>query len=86
MFEMLDLIRSIPLLLAVMVVLLSVASLWWTTRKERRILSTSLNRPLRDGEETSLSSWMKVSGSNSLPAARNSRRIRSGGSRRVFGG
>jgi hypothetical protein len=42
------------------IVVVSVLSLWWTTWKARRILGQSLGRKLRDGEETSLKSWMQV--------------------------
>lgn len=43
------------------IVAVSVLSLWWTTVKARRILGQSLGRKLRQGEETSLRSWMQVS-------------------------
>ena len=33
---------------------------WWQTRKARRVLAESLDRPLRLGEDVSLSAWMHV--------------------------
>ena len=42
------------------VVALTMLSLWWTTFKSRRIMSRSLGRKLKAGEETSLRSWMEV--------------------------
>ena len=43
------------------IVALTVLSLWWTTIKARRLLTRSLGRKLRKGEESSLKSWMQVS-------------------------
>ena len=43
------------------VIALTLLSLWWTTVKARRLLSRSLGRKIRKGEETSLRSWMEVS-------------------------
>jgi hypothetical protein len=42
------------------VVALTLLSLWWTTFKSRQIMSRSLGRRLKAGEETSLRSWMEV--------------------------
>jgi hypothetical protein len=39
---------------------LTALSFWWTTRKARRILSESLNRQIRPGEETSFKVWMEI--------------------------
>ena len=41
------------------VVALTLLSLWWTTFKSRRLMSRSLGRKLKAGEETSLRSWME---------------------------
>ena len=44
-----------------LIVLASIAlSSWWMTRRARRILSRSLGRDIRPGEETSLRTWMSV--------------------------
>jgi len=32
----------------------------WVTRKERQLLEKSLGRPMRRGEEDSLSTWLRV--------------------------
>jgi hypothetical protein len=53
-------VNWIWLTLAVVFFLLSVASLWWTTRRSRRILEKALNRSLRTEEEASLSTWMRA--------------------------
>ena len=42
------------------VLALTLLSLWWTTFKSRQIMSRSLGRKLKVGEETSLRSWMEV--------------------------
>ena len=42
------------------VVALTLLSLWWTTFKSRRLMSRSLGRKLKAGEESSLRSWMEV--------------------------
>ena len=42
------------------VLALTLLSLWWTTFKSRQIMSRSLGRKLKAGEETSLRSWMEV--------------------------
>jgi hypothetical protein len=59
--DVLELAQDLPLLFALLFFLLSIVSLWWTTRAARRILRQSLKRPLRPGEETSLSTWMALS-------------------------
>jgi uncharacterized protein (DUF58 family) len=46
---------------AAAVVLLSVASLLWTTVTARRLLRRALGRPLRENEESSIQTWMRVS-------------------------
>ena len=42
------------------VLALTLLSLWWTTFKSRQIMSRSLGRKLKAGEETSVRSWMEV--------------------------
>src|SRR5262249_45635326 len=48
---------------------LSLLSLWWLTRRSRRILRKSLGRELRPGEDSSLGAWLKLS-SEQLESAR----------------
>jgi hypothetical protein len=50
-----------PLIYLVTLVALSLASLVWTTRRSRRLLSELLNRPLQPGEESSIGVWMRLS-------------------------
>ena len=57
-------------LIAWTIVLISVLSLWWTTRKARALLREALGRDLRDGEEMSLTSWMQVSDASLETASR----------------
>ena len=44
----------------VSIIFLTAVSSWFMTRKARKILSRSLGRDLRAGEETSLRAWMSV--------------------------
>ena len=53
------------------VLALTLLSLWWTTFKSRQIMSRSLGRKLKAGEETSLRSWMEIC--RSRPGDRNHR-------------
>ena len=39
---------------------LTTLSLWWTTRRARKILRESLRREIRPNEEISLRAWMDV--------------------------
>jgi hypothetical protein len=50
--------RGLVVLVAIAIAALS---LWWTTRTARRVLGDALGRKLRNGEETSLKSWMEAS-------------------------
>ena len=55
-------------LIAWTIVLITVLSLWWTTRKARALLRQALGREIRDDEEMSIKSWMLAS-SESLETA-----------------
>ncbi len=48
-------------LIAWTIVLITVLSLWWTTRKARALLRQALGREIRDDEEMSIKSWMQAS-------------------------
>lgn len=57
-------------LIAWTIVLITVLSLWWTTRKARALLRQALGREIRVDEEMSLTSWMQASDA-SLETASN---------------
>ncbi len=41
-------------------IVLAVLSLWWTSRRERKILGGALGRKVREEDETSLKTWMNL--------------------------
>jgi hypothetical protein len=59
--QLFDLVEVIPLVYLITVVLDSLGSLVWTTRRSRRLLGAMLNRPLQSGEESSIVAWMRLS-------------------------
>jgi len=51
----------IKILVGFAFVALSFLSVWWTTRRTRKVLRNSLGRDLRRGEDASLTAWLNLS-------------------------